>query len=514
MMMRKYDIGIDIGGTNTDAVVIDKQKRIVASYKTLTTKPLRLGLELALKQVMAQAGIDRASIDAIIVGTTHATNALVQRRDLYKVGIIRLAGQLAMLPPVYAWPADLKEACVAAVATVDGGLECDGRISKPLSKSQLQEVCRNFLDAGVQSIAIVGVFSPLYNEQERHARDMIQDILGPQMPITLSSDIGTIGFIERENATAVNAALKKCIEQEFAIFRTICAAQTDAPLYITQNNGSLISVEQACQYPVLTIAAGPTNSVVGGARLAGCSDAIVVDIGGTTTDVGRVAKGFARRSMNASVIGNVADKFSDARYSIHCIGWRKHCFFDNGVVVGPSSCGARFSCDGRAFGGQVLTLTDCAIKLGYAQGLGPITTDIGISQEQALNVYEYVHNKVVRLIDTMKGPYKDLPVVLVGGGAQLFSDTFFDRSSMVPDHCAVANAYGAAVAQISATIDTVVCMDNRDQMIVQLEQEACDRAYECRAQRSTIKMVHKEIIPYSYVPGNKARVIMTAAGDR
>ena len=143
-----------------------------------------------------------------------------------------------------------------------------------------------------------------------------------------------------------------------------------------------------------------------------------------------------------------------------------------------------------------------------------MTTDIGITREQALAVFEYVRNKVVKLIDAMKGPYKDLPVVLVGGGAGLFSDTFFDSNARVPDFSAVANAYGAAVAQISATIDTVVCMDNRDDMIAQLERAACERAAERGAQCPTIKIVNKEIIPYSYVPGNKARVMITAAGDR
>ena len=188
--------------------------------------------------------------------------------------------------------------------------------------------------------------------------------------------------------------------------------------------------------------------------------------------------------------------------------------FENGITVGPISCGARFNKDGRAFGGKLLTLTDCAIKLGYAQGLCHVTDDRGISREQALAVYEYVQNKISRLIDTMKGPYKDLPVILVGGGARLFGDTFFGSNTLVPEYCMVANAYGAAVAQISATVDTVICMDNRDQKIAQLKQDIYARAFERGAQSSTIKIVRQEIIPYSYVPGNKARVIITAAGDR
>ena len=185
--------------------------------------------------------------------------------------------------------------------------------------------------------------------------------MGRRCRLASRSDIGTIGFIERENATVVNAALKKCIEQEFAQFRDLCANQTDAPLYITQNNGTIISLQEACQYPVLTIAAGPTNSVVGGAKLTGCSDAIVVDIGGTTTDVGCVVKGFARRSMRASLI-RCYDKFSDAGILSIALGGGSLVSVGNDIMVGPSSCGARFRCEGRAFGGQLLTLTDCAIK--------------------------------------------------------------------------------------------------------------------------------------------------------
>jgi N-methylhydantoinase A/oxoprolinase/acetone carboxylase beta subunit len=513
--MKKYILGIDIGGTNTDAVIIDVNRSIHAACKVSTENPLSSGLSKAIKKVLKDACLDRSSIDSIVVGTTHATNAIVQRSNLSQVGIIRLTAlSTSLLPSAYNWPTDLYRSCIAQAISIGGGYECDGRLTGTVKKCDVIDACEKCIDAGAESIALIGVFSPLYKEQEITARQYIYQEFGTQLPVSISSDIGTIGIIERENATILNAALGACIDKEFSQFVDVCAQLCDAPVYITQNNGAIISVEMARQLPVLTIASGPTNSCMGGAALSMCQDAVIVDIGGTTTDVGAVKNGFARRSLNTSNIGGVPINFPMPDVLSVAVGGGSIISYENNMVIGPRSLGSQMVQQARSFGGSYLTLTDCALKLGYARGLHACTSDIGFSSADARRVFDCAKAKILPLIAKMKGQHKNLPVILVGGGATLFPEKFFGAAEIVPEYASVANAYGAACAQISATIDSVICMDNHDYEIALMAENARVQAVARGALAHTVHVVQKDIIPYSYVPGNKARVIITVAGDR
>src|SRR3990167_1869630 len=133
--MKFYIIGIDIGGTNTDAVLIDSQKNVLAFYKTPTTLPLDNGIQNALYQVCLQAKITPQQVQRILIGTTQATNALLQNLDLLKVGIIRLATDCTnALPPFCTWPNDLASNINAGYAIISGGYECDGREMNPIDE--------------------------------------------------------------------------------------------------------------------------------------------------------------------------------------------------------------------------------------------------------------------------------------------------------------------------------------------------------------------------------------------
>lgn len=513
--MKKYIVGVDIGGTNTDAVIIDKSRTVHATCKVPTENPLSSGLSGVIEQLFDKVAVDRSSVDSIVIGTTHATNAIVQRANLCRVGVIRLTGCCPLLlPSAFSWPPDLYDACIAQTICIQGGYECDGRPIGQVDKNNLIDACGTCLKAGAESIALIGTFAPLYQDQEREARQALHDYFGMWLPVTISSDIGTIGIIERENAAILNAALHRCIDTEFSKFLHVCRQLCDAPVFITQNNGTIISLEKACGLPVLTIASGPTNSCRGGSALAACKDAVIVDIGGTTTDVGAVKNGFARRSLTTSTIGGVAINFPMPDVVSIALGGGSIVSCTNNVVIGPVSVGSHIGSKAQSFGGRSLTLIDCALKLGYAQELRPLTTEIELSKADAQRVFDYAKTKIVPLIAKIKGPNKNLPVVLVGGGAALFPEKFFSDVEIVPRYCSVANAYGAACAQIAATVDSVICMDNRDRDIALMTEDVMEQTIKRGAVASTVSVVQKDIIPYSYVPGNKARVIITASGDR
>ncbi|CCB90472.1 putative Hydantoinase/oxoprolinase protein family [Waddlia chondrophila 2032/99] len=491
-------IGIDIGGTHTDAVLVSKGK-MVRAFKTATTRPLEEGVKKALIEI---GHLDE--LKAVHVGTTHATNALLEGKNLFRTGVIRLAGHRPdALKPCAGWPLFLKEKIFAGVETVDGGWECDLRAITMLNPAQIKDASEKLAAAGVESLAIVGVFSPILSEQEEMAAAAVREVLGEEFPITLSSEIGGIGFIERENASILNASLKKPMREGFERLKeTLTALGVNAPLHLTQNNGSVIDLKRAIEYPLLTVSSGPTNSFIGASRLAGLSDAIVVDIGGTSTDIGCVKNGFPRRSIHNVSFGGVALNFRAPDVLALPIGGGSYL---DGRRIGPESCGGALRTQAQVFGGEFLTLTDAACVAGVMSIPGAEVSRVCLSTIEAQNLIATVRSQVASGVEKMRGGRKDLPVIAVGGGAAI-------ASAFQPEHQAVANAYGAALAEVSATIDTVLSLSDRGKQLEDLKDQALQLAVDEGASSSSVRIVDLQVIPYHYVPNQLARVIATASG--
>ena len=143
------------------------------------------------------------------------------------------------------------------------------------------------------------------------------------MPISRSHEIGSIGLLERENATVLNAALTGVAERATEGFAAaLRASGITAAAFLSQNDGTLMTFERAAGQPVLTIGSGPTNSLRGGGWLAGLRDAVVVDVGGTTADLGVLVKGFPRESAAAVEVGGVRTNFRMPDLVSVALGWR------------------------------------------------------------------------------------------------------------------------------------------------------------------------------------------------
>ena len=119
--------------------------------------------------------------------------------------------------------------------------------------------------------------------------------------------------------------------------------------------------------------------------------------------------------------------------------------------------------------------------------------------------------KIDRLIAHMRGVHT-MPAVLVGGGAALFDVSLFNSAVSIPEHAGVANALGAAYGQIAATVDTVVSLSERNKALAQLREEAMHKACAAGAKAESVTLIDEQIVPYAYVPGERARVIIMAAG--
>jgi N-methylhydantoinase A/oxoprolinase/acetone carboxylase beta subunit len=305
-------IGIDVGGTNTDAVLLEGDE-VIHAVKTPTTADVTTGIVRALDTLVGEArGAARAvdPVDAVMIGTTHFTNAVVQRRDLVPVAAIRIGlPSGASLPPFVDWPEDLAGLVRGEVAMLEGGHEYDGRELVPLDERGMRAAARRVRAAGVRAAAICAVFSPLNPVCEERAAEILAEEC-PGVAVTLSHQLGRIGLLERENAALLNACLLELARRTVGAFtEALARSHVRAPLYLTQNDGTVVRAEIAAAFPVYSFASGPTNSMRGAAFLSRRTDAVVIDVGGTTTDIGCLRHGFPREANNVVEVGGVRTLF-------------------------------------------------------------------------------------------------------------------------------------------------------------------------------------------------------------
>ena len=161
-----------------------------------------------------------------------------------------------------------------------------------------------------------------------------------------------------------------------------------------------------------------------------------------------------------------------------------------------------------------MTLTDAALFMGHIEieQSQPLQNSINLDQGEA--VFNQVKEKIKELILKIRGEYKDTPIVFVGGGSALLPPCFFQEEHKIPSFFNVANAYGAALAEISGTIDTIVSLQNRKETLDELCEKAKQKAIDQGANETTLRLVDQQIIPYSYVPNQMARVIIRFSGKR
>src|SRR5215469_3646609 len=440
-----YRLGIDVGGTNTDAVIMDPADRVVAKAKVPCTPDITGGITRAIDTVLRAPGVEPGRISHVMLGTTHATNAVLERRNLRRVAVIRIGGPAThSVRPMFGWPSDLTDTISVGTTIVDGGIEFDGRDLSPLDTDAIAR----FLDrvgGAAQGIVITSVFAPVSPRHELLAADIVKRELG-EIHVSLSHEIGSIGLLERENATILNGALAGVARDVAEALRAALAAHQLQPTrFFAQNDGTLMGLDHALRYPVLTIGSGPANSVRGAAFLTGSSDSLVIDVGGTSTDVGVLVNGFPRESSQGVEIGGIRTNFRMPDLVTIALG---------GVRLGPRSVGYRLTQQSLVFGGTMPTLTDSAVAASRAD-LG----DAGHTRRYRRMLTGALARADIMLaeaIDRVKTSKEDRALVAVGGGSILVPDHIPGISEVIrPEHFDTANAVGAAIASVSGQVDRI-----------------------------------------------------------
>ena len=510
-------IGIDVGGTNTDAVLIEEGK-VLAAVKAPTSQDVTAGILDSLGKLAATGvlkGVDGKlkRIDGVMIGTTHFINAVVQRRNLTKVAALRLGmPAAASLPPFCDWPEDLADLVRGGVWMVEGGHEYDGRPFMPLDEAAVTKAAQEMKAAGLTSVGISSIFSPLDPSHERRAAELVASVIR-DVTITCSSDLGRIGLLERENAGLLNAALADLARDTIAAFEwALSESGIAAPLFITQNDGTVAEAGQARRLPVYSFASGATNSMRGAAYLSGLQDAMVIDVGGTTTDVGQLKSGFPREANSVVKVGGVRTLFRMPDLLSIGLGGGSHVILEP-LSVGPVSVGYRLLQEGIAFGGRQLTTTDIAIAAGRLE-LGDRMKVAHFDATICRNVLTEVARLVEEAIDRMKTDAGDVPLVAVGGGAFLIPEKLAGISQVIHvEHGDCANAVGAAIAQVSGECDQIFKDMSRVEAIAAAQGIANNRAVAAGADRATLLTIESEDMPLAYLPGNSVRVRVRVVGD-
>ena len=509
-------LGIDVGGTNTDAVLM-KGRQVVSACKTPTTPDVSSGIGAALRRVLASPTIDAREIQAVMIGTTHFTNAVVEGRQLAATAAVRLGAPATLaVPPMTDWPDRLRRALGDHTYVCRGGHEFDGREISPLDPEELRRIATEIGEADVTSVAVTSVFSPVNPEMETAAAAVLTEEL-PGVRVSLSREIGRVGLFERENATILNASLRPLADRVFDGFEEVVAqAGVRAPLFISQNDGTLLGLDYARRYPVATFASGPTNSMRGAAFLSGVENGVVIDVGGTTTDVGILVGGFPRE---ASVVVHVSGVMTNFRMpdvlSLGIGGGSVVGLERSHVTVGPESVGYRLEERALVFGGPDLTATDIAVAGGLASIGDRDAVDL-VGRDVVRQALDRIRQDVAGAVDRMKTSPDPVLAIVVGGGSILLDDDLPGAAEMVrPDNFAVANAIGAAIAQVGGEVDRIYSLDDtrREEALDSARSEAMNRAIVAGADPATVEVVEIEEVPLPYLPSNAVRIRMKAVGD-
>ncbi|EOO02161.1 putative hydantoinase protein [Phaeoacremonium minimum UCRPA7] len=416
----------------------------------------------------------------------------------------------------------MRDLILGYYALVKGGLEVDGNLISDINEAEIKAQCKIIREKGIRSIVVNGVFSPIdtVEKQEERAAEIIQAEI-PGCDVVCSKEVANLGFLERENAAILNASILAFAKKTIRSFQEpIKKLGLHCPVFITQNDGTILSGEMAARLPIRTFSSGPTNSMRGAAFLVQnqLDEAMmVVDIGGTTTDVGLLlANGFPRQQAAYSELAGVRMNFSCP--DIKSIGLGGGSIIRKGedMTVGPDSVGYKLTKEAIVFGGDVLTTTDCTVLADPSVKIGdPKLVNGALNDDELVKAKAIIKQKLEKVIDTMKTSPEDLPVLLVGGGAIIAPDELKGASKvMKPRWSEVANAIGAAIARVSSVVDTVKSTESKttQKLLEDISQEAIERTIAAGALPSSIKIVEIETLPLQYI-ANKSRFIVRAAGD-
>ncbi len=303
--MMSYGLGFDTGGTYTDAVLVNfETDRIVSKAKALTTREdLSIGIRNAISNFDKRLFKE---ISIVSLSSTLATNSIVEGKGC-RVGLICIDRK----------PDNLIN--VDLYTCIRGKHNMSGAEIEPLDEKAAIDFLHS-IKGKVDGLAITGYLSVRNPEHEKRVKKLAQEIL--DVPVVCGHELSSsLGFNERTVTSVMNSRLIPIIKELIAsVNKVLLENEIKAPLMIVKGDGSVMNVETAAERPIETILSGPAASLIGAKRLTGKEDAIIMDIGGTTTDIGILRNGVPRLEKEGALIGGVRTRVLAAEISTSGIG--------------------------------------------------------------------------------------------------------------------------------------------------------------------------------------------------
>ena len=303
--MSRIGLGFDTGGTYTDAVIMDLDSgELLARNKALTT---RNDLSIGIRNAIAGFGRDLLDrVSTVSLSSTLATNSIVEGKGC-RVGLVCIGDDLGI---------DVK---VDEYVRVEGYFTAFGKEEVPLD----EDAVRGFLESvrgKVDCIAVTGFMSVRNPKHEKRVKEMARETLG--IPAVCGHELSSgLGFNERAVTSVMNARLIPVIDELLVSVRKVLEENSiHTPLMVVRGDGSIMSEAMARERPIETILSGPASSINGANKLAGCLDSIVVDIGGTTTDIGVIRDGRPHLDPEGAIIGGYRTRVMAAEITTAGLG--------------------------------------------------------------------------------------------------------------------------------------------------------------------------------------------------
>ena len=478
-------IGIDIGGTFTDAVSVDRGRRLSVAKVRTEPDDLASGFVAAVDAL----GVDAAAIRYLVHGSTVAANALVQGRTA-RIGLLTTAGFGDVIeigtqqrPALYDLRCSKPDPLVPRELRREarGRIGAEGQVLEPLEPGDVEAAAHSFAGAGVEAVAVCFLFSFAHPEHEREAGRILESML-PGVPVSLSCEVAAERReYPRAATTALNAALLPVVgsyvEELDARLHSLGAG---VPLHLMRSNGGLATAGVARRLPVALIASGPAAGVIAAARLgavAGMPDLLTFDMGGTTADVCLVSNGEPERRFRGEVQGHPVTLPQIDVLSVGAGGGsiaRVDAF--GSLRVGPESAGADPGPAAYGRGGEDATVSDAHLVLGtldpdrflggrMALDAGaarraveravakPLRLSLAEAGDAVLRIADATMARALHVISVGRGhDPRGAALVAFGGAGPMHGCTLAEelgiRRVLVPAHPGVTSALGLLLADV------------------------------------------------------------------
>jgi N-methylhydantoinase A len=377
-----YRLGVDVGGTFTDLLLFDEATGAFWRHKTPSTPhDSSEGILTGVHAICADAGVSATQIEFFLHGTTVATNAMLEGKGA-RVGLITTEGyrhvmQIARsyvpggLAGWIIWPKPKPLAALEDTVTVGGRMNAHGEEVRPLDEASVRAALTKLKEQGVEAITVSLINAYVNGDHEERigamAREMIQDV-----PVSLSHEVlPEMQEYERTLTTVANAAVRPVVGRYVASLRDkLAKAGVAGKLSLLRSDGGLMSAQKAEEHPVNILMSGPAGGVTGAlwvARNAGLQNILTLDVGGTSTDVALI-ENLEPRRVRTTDVGHLSVRTSSLDVKTVGAGGGSIAYvpeLTKALRVGPQSAGAVPGPVAYGKGGELPTVTDANVVLGY-----------------------------------------------------------------------------------------------------------------------------------------------------